>query len=156
MINLELRHRCFEFMTLGKIEYDPARKGMKANTEHWAVINIDEGIGEYYRWQFFQQFKIQLEKPSWPIHSSVLKGYRDTDQDKPWGYRDLELVEMHYTHELFWNEQHVWLNSHCDAYHDLRQYYNVSSAMDKGHITIGRFRQKDIGILERFGRYSQN
>lgn len=156
MINYNLRHRCFTFKTEGKITYDPDRGQMKANTNHWCVINIDNGIAEYCRELFFQRFGIRLLKTSWDTHLSVLKGYPETRTDIPWGQRDGETVEVNYGNEMFWKNEHVWLNAYCEAYWDLRKLYGLQNPKDQGHITIGKFRQEQMGLLEEFSRYYED
>lgn len=155
MTNLMLRHRCLAFRTDGQIVYDPDRKGMKNNTQHWAIINVDDEISAYYRYLFEKQFHITLDKPSWASHLSVLKNYTDMDKSIPWNYRDREIVEVVYGHELFWNEDHVWINCYSEAVDDLRNHYSIRSLYDTGHITIGRFNKKDINRLEPFKRYQE-
>lgn len=153
MENLYYRHRCLHFRTEGFIVYDPDRKSMSKNVEHWAIIQVDDEISRYYRYQFFKRFGIELLKPSWESHISVLKGYNDTDRTLPWGWRDGEIIEVNYGHELFWNEYHVWINAYSSAIDKMREHYGIFNARDNEHITIGKFNTKDIGLLKTFGTY---
>lgn len=154
MVNLNLRHKCLEFTTEGKIVYDPDRKGMKANTEHWAIITMtDDDLAAYYRHQFFKKFNITLDKPSWEPHITVLKNAKEYNKEIPWGYRDQEIIEVNYGHELFWNHEHVWLNAYSEAFYDLIYTYYITRNYGIGHITIGRFNKKDIGRIAEFKSY---
>lgn len=152
-MNFQLRHRCFQFKTDGKIIYDPDRKTMKKNTDHWAIITIEPDIAAYYRKLFYQQYGIELNKPNWDIHCSVLKGYSTTDKTKPWGLLDQEIVDIHYTHELFWNSSHVWVNCYSKEFFELRDFYNVVGP-DQGHITIGKFKHYQKEHLKPFKNYT--
>ncbi len=153
MINLNLRHRCYSFSTSGKIVYDPDRKKMKNRTTHWAVIEVDDEIANYYRSMFYDHFNIQLVKPSWETHLSVLKGYNNTDTSIPWGFKDGDIVQVEYNNELFWDENHVWLNAHSDSIFEIREHYGIFSALDSGHITIGKFHLSDVGKINPFKSY---
>jgi len=160
MINLDLRHRCYNFFTTGQLEYDPVRKGLKANNEYWAIINIDNDIAAYYRELFYQKYKIRLDRPSWDTHISVLKNYPQTNKDIPWKHRDGELTEVAYGNEMFWNSDHVWLNCHSELFFDIREHYNINTldpnfrrSIDTGHITIGKFKSYQQNVLGKFGNY---
>lgn len=153
MENLYYRHRCLHFCTEGTIIYDPDRKKMSKNVDHWAIIRIDDEIASYYRYQFYKKFGIDLLKPSWESHISVLKGYKDIDKSIPWGWMDGETVDVHYGHEIFWNEHHVWINAYTTFIDDMRKHYGILSARDSGHVTIGKFHAKDLGRLAPFGTY---
>jgi len=143
MENSYYRQRCFNFSTIGKIVYDPDRKKMKSNTDNWAVIEIDNEIATYYRFLFFKRYGIQLDKPAWDAHISVLKNYTSMDKDIAWKYQDGLEVEVNYTHDLYWNDKHVWVNAHCDAFYEIRDHYKILVSKDRGHITIGKFNERD-------------
>lgn len=151
-MNLLLRHRCFDFETTGKVVYDPDRGTMKNNIDHWAVITVDPAISTYYRKLFYQRYGIELDKPNWEVHCSVLKGYNLMDKNKPWGWRDQEMVDVNYTHELFWNSTHVWINCYSQAFFEIRDFYNIQG-LDQGHITIGKFKHYQQGHLKPFKNY---
>lgn len=151
-MNFNLRHRCFEFETKGKIVYDPDRGTMKNNIDHWAVITVEPDIATYYRKLFYQRYGIELDKPNWAVHCSVLKGYSLMDKNKPWGWRDQEMVDVNYTHELFWNSTHVWINCYSQAFFEIRDFYNIQG-LDQGHITIGKFKHYQQGHLTPFKNY---
>lgn len=153
MFNKSLRHRCLVFHTPGKIIYDPKRNGMKTNNENWCVIEMDNALGDYYRHQFYKRFGIQLIKPSWDIHLSVLKG-KTIIEDIPWGYKNGTETNVIYGHELFWNDTHVWLNCYCEDYWNIRNRYETVKPIDQGHITIGKFKKEDSSILKPFPNYN--
>jgi len=152
-MNFTLRHRCFEFETEGTIVYDPDRGTMKNNIEHWAVITVEPDIAAYYRHLFYQRYGIELDKPNWEPHCSVLKGYTNTDKEKPWGWRDQEKIRLNYTHEMFWNSSHVWINCYSKEFFELRDFYNIVG-LDQGHITIGKFRHYQQGHVTPFKNYN--
>lgn len=152
-VNLYFRHRCMHFNTTGVIVYDPERGTMSHNVEHWAIIRLEQGISDYYRYQFEKKYGIQLVKPSWEPHISVLKGYPEINKSVPWGWRNGEEIEVHYGHEIFWNKAHVWINTYTPAIDELRHHYGVVNARDNGHMTIGKFKNHEIGLLKEFGTY---
>ena len=141
-------HRTMHFNTVGKVVYDPLRAGKVAQETGWAVIQLDtEDLTSYYANQFYKKFGIVLDKPSWEPHISVIKG--TYDESKPWKHRDGEIVEIEYSHFMFWNDSHVWLNASCVANIELRTYYGQPSG-DRGHITIGRIPEKYKNTLPPF------
>lgn len=70
-----------------------------------------------------KKYGIQLVKPSWEPHISVLKGYPEINKSVPWGWRNGEEIEVHYGHEIFWNKAHVWINTYTPAIDELRHHY---------------------------------
>lgn len=148
-------HRTMHFKTTGKIVYDPVRAGKVAKDSGWCVIDVDtEEMAHYYRHQFYKKFGIELDSPSWMPHLSVLIGTGTFDDSIPWRWRDGEVVDVEYSHYLFWNKNHVWVNSHCDALVEIRKHYNSSSEVkDRGHITVGRIPDKKVGVIPVFSSF---
>lgn len=153
--NLYLRHRCYEFSSWGKIVYDPARGGAQ---EPWrAVIEVDQDLIDYYRYLFLCHYRVSLIKPSWKAHISLIRGVEEYTPlvEKFWKKMDGQIVEFHYTHEMFWNNQHVWINSYCEEFFQLREKMGLDyTHVDNqawGHITIGKFRKS--GQMPPFMNY---
>jgi hypothetical protein len=61
--------------------------------------------------------------------------------DSDWGFLDGKNVEIWYDSNLYWNEQHVWLNTYSKEFFQLREYYDIPDWNTKsfGHLTIGKF-----------------
>jgi hypothetical protein len=138
-IHSRFGHRCYTFSTDGVIQYDPPR-GNKTES-HWCILDVNKGITEYYRNQFKKKFGIVLFKPAFDAHVSVLKGLHTPKMDSDWGFLDGKNVEIWYDSNLYWNEQHVWLNTYSKEFFQLREYYDIPDWNTKsfGHLTIGKF-----------------
>lgn len=135
-------HRCYHFSTTGKIIYDP-NPDKKKREPYWCIADVEKDITKYYREQFKKKFGIILYKPAFDAHVSVLKGLESkTDKmDTNWGYLEGKEVEIWYDPNIYWNEKHVWLNTYCQDYFDIREYYDVPewNTKDFSHLTIGKF-----------------
>ena len=139
--NTRYGHRCYTFSMPGVVCYDPVR-GNKTSP-HWCIIEIDKEITRYYRTQFKKRFGIELYAPSFDAHISTLRGEAEyTNQmQENWKYLNSRQVEIWYDSNLYWNNQHVWLNTYCQEYFDIREYYSVENwnTKDFSHLTIGKF-----------------
>lgn len=131
-------HRCYTQSTEGKICYDPVR-GKKVDP-YWCIIEMDKEITRYYRYLFKKRFGYELYSPSFDAHVSVLKGEVTPKMTDEWKYLDGKIVEIKYDSNLYWNKKHVWLNTYCDEYFELRNYYNIENwnTKDYGHCTVGK------------------
>lgn len=138
-INQKFGHRCYTFNTNGVIQYDPPR-GNKIDP-HWCVLDMDKGITEYYRHQFKKKFGITLFKPAFDAHVSVLKGLHTPKMNTDWGFLNGKEVEVWYDSNIYWNEQHVWVNTYCHEFFQLREFYDIPDWNTKefSHLTIGKF-----------------
>lgn len=134
-------HRCYTFSTTGVIHYDPNSR--KHNEKHWCIIDIEKELTRYYREQFKKQFGIILYAPAFDAHVSVLRGAVEykPKMDESWKYLDKKTVEVAYDSNIYWNERHVWLNTYCADYFDIREFYGVTDWNNKdfSHLTIGKF-----------------
>lgn len=143
-------HRTMHFKTTGKIVYDPIRAGKVSNEKGWCIIEVDVGqMLDYYSFQFHKKFGFRLDKPSWLPHLSVLVGEGSFSSEKPWGWRDGEVVDVSYSHYLFWNDNHIWVAANCDAVVEIREHYSAKAG-DRGHITIGRIPKSHFGAIPAF------
>lgn len=133
-------HRTMHFKTIGKVVYDPIRA--VKNDKPRVLIEVDDGeLLSYYRFQFWKKFGIMLEKPNWAAHLTVFS--TDEKNDSEWGYLNGKIVEVFYSHYLFWNESMVWLNAEAKELKEIRENYGVKS-MDRGHLTVGKFKEKEV------------
>lgn len=153
-----LQQREMHFTAKGKIVYDPKRgkdkNGKDIIDKDRVVIQINcFDIFDYYAYQFRKKFGIPLIRPSWEPHVTVFANHKYSQRKGiPWGYRNGEIVDVQYSHEMFWNDEHVWLQAECEAVQDIRNAYKNGSR-DRGHITIGKFHPNDIGKLPQFKKY---
>lgn len=134
-------HRCYTFSIEGRICYDPSRG--KKTEPHWCIIEVDKEITRYYRYQFKKRFGYELYSPSFDAHVSVLKGLWTPEMENDWKYLDGITVEVWYDSNLYWNNKHVWLNTYCEEYFTLREYYQIPdwNTKDFGHLTVGKTKQ---------------
>lgn len=141
-------HRRYVFETTGTILYDPPRDGMKRNTEWWCIIKLCPGLVDYYRSQFIKRYHIDLHRPAWGSHLSIVRGERSGLVRKHWKALHEKKVVVRYTHEVFWNEEHAWVNAHCDEFYEIRDCMELPSSFG-AHITIGKFADHHRGLLGR-------
>lgn len=152
MEQLQKPHRIMNFKARGIIRYNPDRGSLKTGNHNWAVLEaLEDGLSDYYRFQFFKKYGISLEKPSWSPHISMIKGW-DINSDKEWGWRDGEEVDFEYSHALFWNKNFVWVNTQSQAMYDIQEYYGFGKK-ERGHLTIGRIPSKNINDIPMFSNY---
>lgn len=148
MENLHLKHRCYEFESQGKIVYNPPRKG---GDNPWsAIIEAEQDLADYFRYLFLIEFNIGLMHPGWKAHISLFRGpveYRP-EMEKYWKEKDGDIISFVYTKEVFWNNEHVWVNTYFPEFFELREKMGLSDThidnQSWGHITIGKFRKPDL------------
>jgi hypothetical protein len=131
----------------GIIQYDPYRPGLKKKKDWWCVLNIDADITRYYRWWAFKEMGVELNKPSWGSHVSIIRGEKPfpNNMDLWKKYNGLE-VEFTYSSNVrqagdrtglsvpspFW-----FIDVECDFLIDIRK--EMGFPYDYGlHLTIGR------------------
>lgn len=131
-------HRCYTCTEPAIIQYDPPRP---KHMPYWAVAQIDTQLTAYYRKLFQQQFGIALYAPAFDAHVSILRGIPTPKMDSEWGYLDQQPCTIHYDNRIWYNHQHVWLNTYFPEYFAIRQFYNIPlwNTQLFGHITIGKF-----------------
>ena len=59
--------------TKGIIRYNPERKGLKSNAT-CCIVELDSGITDYYRCCVNKYYGINLIKPNWNPHISIIQG----------------------------------------------------------------------------------
>jgi hypothetical protein len=83
----------------GILLYDPDRKGMKANTKNWLIVQVDNQIVSYYRWWLKFEKHIVTNPPSWGAHISVVRGENiPVDSRQKWKYNHGKRVRFQYQH----------------------------------------------------------
>lgn len=154
----DMHHRDMHHSTRGIVVYGPKRgvdrNGKPIIDENRVTIQIRDGFGicDYYSHQFFKKFGLQLVRPSWEPHVTVIGDRRYNGRKAPWGYRTGDVVNLEYSHYMFWNDEHVWLAAECPALLDIQRHYN-HHRYDRGHLTIGKFHVDDVGKIPQFKRF---
>lgn len=140
-VNPRYGHRCYNFCTKGVVQYDP-NSSRKAEP-HWCIIEVEKDITRYYRELFKKKFGIILYSPAFDAHVSVLRGMGEVTEKMTtdWRYLDGKETEIWYDPNIYWNEQHVWLNTYCEDYYNIREFYGVENwnTHNFSHLTIGKF-----------------
>lgn len=139
----------------GRLTYNPERKGLK-ESQNRNVIVLDlsdyEDLAAYYRELFYHQFHIKLLEPLFPLHLTILKN-KDIN-DKEWGYKkDKEVfVKIDDAPQLYWNDKYVWVDGESDLMMEISNHYGIIKKYNMGHVTIGRFKDHEKGILGEYKR----
>lgn len=134
----------------GKVMYSPERKGLKAH-QNKNVIIIDlagyDELAAYYRRLFHKHFHVELLEPLFDLHVTIIKNKEINDA--AWGYKDGEDVEitLSETPMLYWNEKYVWIDGETEILKEIAAHYGVPKSYNMAHITIGRFKDHEKGIL---------
>ncbi len=131
----------------GYIKYDPPRGRMKKKTNWWAVVNIDREITRYYRWWIQKELHVELCKPSWDAHVSIIRGEQPPiELQHLWKKYDGQRVEFKYKHcvrqsgDTTGNDRpdHYWfVEVDCPLLKQIRDEFGFPSNW-KQHITVGR------------------
>lgn len=134
----------------GILVYDPSRPGMKSKTDWWIVVNTDSEICRYYRWWIWRRYMIDLQKPSWGAHISVLRGARPYDNRiHLWKKYQGEKINFEYSHEVRQTSEkadgsaHFWfVDVWSDRLNEIRKELGFPIIFEgkpiKYHITVGR------------------
>ena len=136
----------------GVLTYDPHRPGLKSKTDWWIVVNTDSEICRYYRWWVYRRYMLELQKPSWGAHVSVLRGGKPAgDKMHLWKKYQGEKIEFEYEPiirhsgdttrgdrpDVFWFVD-VW----SDRMNEIRAELGFTNVFRdqpiKYHLTVGR------------------
>ena len=131
----------------GIIKYDPHRPGLKKKTEWWATMIVDEDISRLCRWWVFNELHIELKKPSWGTHVSIIRGEKPAlDKLYLWKKYDGKKLNFKYSLDVrqsgdttgFDRPNHYWfVDVDCPQLIDIREEFGFPSDW-KLHMTIGR------------------
>lgn len=142
------------FKTKGVVTFKPERKGLKSKAA-CCVIEVDDGIIDYYRNQVNSYYGLDLLKPSWSAHVSIIQGsidpsesiYKEIAQKYEGIEVDLEYkIIPRYSGDtetvpnqetgLFW-----FLSVESDIFDEIRSQVGLSVNF-KPHLTIGKKKKK--------------
>jgi hypothetical protein len=114
--------------TVGKLWYH----------DDWLLLQVDDEIARYYSFVIKQRFDIDLQRRSkWGAHVSVIRG-EPLPKAEGWGHNDGKEIEIYYTHHVFTNGDHWWLNVVSEELADIRTSYGLPPEKKFFHLTIGR------------------
>lgn len=119
-------------------EYVHSTKGILQYHDDWLLLQVDDEIARYYAASIKQRFLIDLHhKSKWGAHVSIIRGEPLPDGSK-WGHDEGREIEIQYTHQIYTNGEHWWLNVECDELAEVRAQYGLPSDKRFFHLTIGR------------------
>lgn len=127
----------------GKIKFDPQPiKDSSGNMfkPWWVVILFEDDLGGYYRWWLEKRYKVQLQRPAWDTHISVVRGEECSSElwNKYKNLYDEHEIEFKFCTSIITNADHWWLNIKCDFLNKLRLNLGLSAdAHFDFHITLG-------------------
>lgn len=142
------------FKTKGVVTFKPERKGLKSKAA-CCVIEIDNEIIDYYRNQVNKHYGLNLLKPSWSAHVSIIQG--SLDPELPLYKKIVEKyegkeVEISYkiiprysgdTESVLGQEDGLFwfLSVESDIFVEIRQQLGLNINF-KPHLTIGKKNKK--------------
>lgn len=147
------REKVFSSPTIeltGIIRYDPDRGSLK-NNKSCCIVEIDSGLSDFYRDQVNKEFGLNLKKPSWGTHISVVQGsinLNDPLFKKYWKkYEGLEVYFKYYAYPRFNGDTvskgseidgNFWfIDVECPFANKIRNELGMDSYY-RPHITIGK------------------
>lgn len=134
----------------GTIRYNPERKGLKKNAT-CCIIEIDNEIIDYYRTMLNNYYGMELIKPSWDAHVSIIQGSIDVDSEeykKYWFKYDNKKIKILYSGfprysgdtSAVGNGDNGWfwfLDVKSQDFYDIRDEFGLTTNF-KPHLTIGK------------------
>jgi hypothetical protein len=119
----------FIHQTVGTIKY----------SHDWLVIDTDDEICRYYAAIVEKKFGVKLHwKSMWGGHVSVIRGEELLANQDKWGYNEGREITIQYSHDIYTNGQHWWLNVKSKEISDLRTFYGLPENDRNIHLTMGR------------------
>ena len=119
----------FIHQTVGTVKY----------SHDWLVIDTDDEICRYYAAIVEKNFGVKLHwKSMWGGHVSVIRGEELLANADKWGHDEGREVVINYSHDIYTNGQHWWLNVKAKEITDLRTFYGLPENDRNIHLTIGR------------------
>ncbi len=135
------------FTSTGTIIYDPYRPGMKKKTDWWAIVTVDKEITRYFRWWVMKEYWIDLYRPSWDAHISIIRGEKPTpDKMHLWKKYHGQKIEFQYSLNIRQSgdttegdrPDHYWfVDVECPMLKQIRDELGRPSNWNQ-HLTIGR------------------
>lgn len=140
-------------ITKGHINYNPERGSMKNNAS-CCIVELDNGISDFYRSLVNKHYGIKLIKPNWNTHITIInpEEARLLQKNKLWKkYEGLEVDIMYYpfprysgdTDQKYGSQSgRFWfLTIDCKFINTLRNELNLNN-IKTPHLTIGK--NKDL------------
>lgn len=124
----------FKHKSYGTLWFDPLH-GTKHFDPWWALLKVDKGTIDYYRWLLKSHGIHTMPNKLWGPHVSVIKGCEPKERQF-WG-ADFGLVEFWYSNYIRWdNGRHAWLDVFCPQMNDIRLKLGIYGK-SFFHMTLG-------------------
>lgn len=131
-------HRQYAFKSTGTIVYDPPRPGLKKKRDWWVIVRTCPGIVDYYRHVLNKTLHVNTQPPSWGSHISIIRG----EKPKPhqmhlWKKYNGKKITFEYTHQLYGNGEHWWVNVYSPLFSTIREEFGLPSNWGQ-HLTVAK------------------
>lgn len=119
-------------------QYEHKTTGTLNYTGNWLILQVDDEIARYYASILKKELGVDLHwKAKSGAHVSVIRGEMLL-KPQLWGHDHGKKIEINYTHQIYTNGEHWWLNVVCDELADIRSQYGLPTNKRFFHLTIGR------------------
>lgn len=119
----------FAHQTIAKLKY----------IDNWLHAMIDDEICRYYAAMVEKRFGIKLHwKSMWGGHVSVVRGEEILINQDKWGHDKEREIVINYSHDIYTNGHHWWLNVESEEISAIRKFYGLPGEERHLHLTIGR------------------
>lgn len=126
------------FTSTGTLRYSPKLLGNR-NEKWWLILDCDPEIGRYYRHLYKKGRYVELGRPSWKEHITVIRNEEPPDSYKIlWEKYESESVIFSYKPEIIDNSVYYWLEVDCPRLTEIRLELGLPKDPEfPYHITIG-------------------
>lgn len=105
----------------------------------WLLANVHVGIVLYYANQIERRFGIELHtRTLWKPHVSIIRGKIPLANADKWGRNNGQRIKINYTHQVYTNGKHWWLNVECQQFSEITDFFSLPTNKNRFHLTIGR------------------
>lgn len=123
-------------------EHEPYEHSTYGTLRHldgnWLILRVDDEIPRYYASVLKRELGVDLNwRAKAGAHVSVIRGER-LQRAEHWGRDEGRRVKLWYTHQVYTNGEHWWLNVVCDELADIRTSYGLPTNKRFFHLTVGR------------------
>lgn len=102
------------------------------------VLHCDEEIGRYYRYLHNYMNPVQLVKPEWGAHITVVRN-EVPSHEALWYEWNKKRIEFTYSPVIKDNEDYFWVQVNCEELLDIREALGLYRFPEFSlHLTIGR------------------
>jgi len=122
----------------GGDDYTHSVVGRLQQVDDWLILKVDDDIARYYASTIKTRFGINLHwRARAGTHVSVIRGEK-LPKPELWGKDQGKKIKINYTHQIYTNGEHWWLNVECDELALIRSSYGLPTNKKWFHLTIGR------------------